>query len=122
MSLMDVVRAGVAIANKVTSAGGLQATVLQESFVSETVKGDKTYGAPTPRLALVTIKGQSVWTKEGALSYSRAELVFLDPTIVITDDDRFTLPDGTTTQPVNVITGFADPVTGAPILTQVFLG
>lgn len=122
MSLMDVVRAGVAIANKVTLSGGMQAFVTHEAFISESGKGDKTYGAAVQRPAIVIMKSQSVWTSTGALTYSKAQIIFLDPSVVVQDDDRITLPDGTTTQPVSIITGFVDPATGQPILTQVFLG
>lgn len=117
--MLDIVRSGVAIANKLTA--DVQADVMHESFLGQTVKGDRQYSAPVSRPAIVQMKQKSVLTASGELTMSNAQIVILDPTVVITDDDRFTLPDGTT-QPIIRRAGFVDRGTGLPILTEIFLG
>lgn len=119
MGLLDIVRSGVAIANKLTA--DVQATITHEAFISQTGKGAPMFAAPVQRPAIVSMKSQSVFNIFGELSYSKASIVILDPTVVTSDDDRFTLPDGTTGR-VLMRNGFIDRVTGRPILTQVFLG
>lgn len=121
MALLDVVRAGIALAHSVTNAGNLQATVTHEAFVSQTAKGVRSYGAPVSRPALVEFKNHSVVSATGEMSVARATVTFLDASVVITDDDRITLPDGTT-GPIIDRVGLVDKLTGQPVLTQIYLG
>lgn len=118
---MGLLANAVAIANGVTLSLGLQASVTHEAFLGQNARGDRSYGPPVARPALVTLKNRSVVTSTGELTVSNAQIVFLDASVIIGDDDRITMPDGTT-QPIIDRRGFIDPGTGRPILTEVFLG
>jgi len=129
MALIDALRAGVEVANKVTNTGGLQSTVQFTRNV-----GNDEYGNPLPsstvRLkAIVDWKQKQVRTPSGILSVSRAYVLFLDVKALslatngegINDEDKIVLPDGTT-GPILDMAGFIDPGTGNPIATEVYLG
>jgi len=120
VSLLDVVRAGVAIANTVTAP--LQALVSHEvSHLSTDGFSTRTYDAPILRPAIVDWKQKHVRTLSGELTVSRASILFLDPSVIVDDHDRLTLPDGTT-GPVLDMSGYIDPITGHPVATEIFLG
>ena len=119
MGFLNTVRAGIALANKLTA--DLQCTVMVSSVTSISGSGTKVYGAAVPRQALVDWKQKQVRTATGILTVSRAEVTFLDPTVVIDDTDKIVLPDGTT-GPILDMSGFIDRETGNPVLTQVWLG
>lgn len=132
MSLLDVLRAGVKIADGVTKP--LQATVSFWHFVSSDGEGTKTYvparTAPGAQLkAVVDWTQKSIRTMTGELSVSRASVMFLDIAALnaatggegVDDDDVIVLPDGTT-GPILDMKGFIDAVTGHPVVTEVFLG
>jgi hypothetical protein len=119
MSLLDIVRSGVAIANSVTAP--LQASVTHYAYASATGSGTRTYAAPVVRKALVEMKQQQVRTSSGELTMSRASVVFLDPAVIVTLFDKIVLPGGIT-GPILAMDGFLDAITGTPILTEVFLG
>jgi hypothetical protein len=127
MSLLDVVRSGVAIANSVTNSGDLQASVMHEHYTESAQLaankgvGKRTLDAAVSRPALVQKKQQMVRTASGELVQSKASVVFLDPAVLVTLFDKITLPDGTT-GPILSIEGFVDKRTGQPILTEVYLG
>jgi len=118
MGLLDTVRAGVAIANQLTT--DLQATVTHRVFVSSGGSGSSQY-TNVSRKALVTRKQRLVRSSSGDMSMSQAQVVFLDPGVVVKEFDKIILPDGTT-GPILNTDGFVDAVTGRPILTQVYLG
>jgi hypothetical protein len=119
VSLLDIVRAGVAVANKVTAP--LQAAVAWEAYTGEDGRGARTYAASRNVPALVEMKQQLVKTAEGDMTPSRASITFLDPTILLTNQDRITLPDGTT-GPIIERMGLVDAKTGRPVMTQIFIG
>jgi hypothetical protein len=120
MSLLDVVRVGVAIANQVTAP--LQALVSHEaSHLSADGFSTRTYDPPVLRPAIVDWKQKHLRTMTGDLTVSRASVIFLDPTVIVDDHDRLILPDGTT-GPILDMSGFIDAGTGHPILTEVWLG
>lgn len=118
MGLMDTVRSGVAIANSVT--GDLQATVTHRVFVRAGGAGKSIY-TDVQRKALVTRRQRLVRSSSGDQTMSQAEVVFLDPGVVVNELDLITLPDGTSGSILNT-SGFVDSGTGRPILTQVYLG
>lgn len=118
MGLMDVVRSSVAIANSVTA--DLQATVTHRVFVSSGGAGKSVY-TNVARKALVTRKQKLVRSSSGDQTMSQAEVVFLDPGVVVNELDLIILPDGTS-GPILNSAGFVDSGTGRPILTQVYLG
>lgn len=111
----------VAIADDVTKSLDLQADVTHEAFVSQTGKGDRTYGPKVVRPAIVTLRNRTVVTASGELRVSNAQIVFLDRTVIVTDNDRITMPDGKT-QKILERKGFIDKETGRPVLTEIFLG
>ena len=127
MSLLDTLRAGVKIADTVTKP--LQPSVTYERYLSSGVSGGKNYAAPVQMRAIVDWKQKQVRTATGILSVSRAAVMFLDIKEMvaatagegISDNDRITLPDGTT-GPILDMAGFIDAGTGHPIATEVFLG
>jgi hypothetical protein len=128
MSLLDTVRNAVKLANTITQP--LQATVTFEKMVlSGDGFGTKTYPASVSLRAVVDWKQKQLRTQSGVLSVSRASVMFLDIVALmaatansgIDDQDRITLPDGTT-GPILDMAGFIDAGTGQPVATEVFLG
>lgn len=132
MSILDVLRSGVAIANKVTKP--LQATIQYRHFLSNDGYGAPTYvpdvslPALTPK-TIVDWKQKQVRTQSGILSVSRASVMFLDIAELvaitngegISDEDMIILPDGTT-GPILDMSGFIDAGTTLPLATEVWLG
>lgn len=132
MSLLDVLRSGVSIADSVTRP--LQATVQYRHFLSADGQGASLYDPPMdqPALELVAIvdwRQKSLRTMTGELSVSRASVLFLNIAALVAatggegidDGDIIVLPDGTT-GPILDMTGFIDAGTGHPVATEVFLG
>jgi hypothetical protein len=126
MSLLDVVRSGVKIADSVTKP-------LQPSVTYYQCTGNDGYGPtfadPTTLRAIVDYTSGQVRTKEGVLTVSRASITLLDVAAVIVatkglgidNNDKFVLPDGDT-GPTLDIRGFVDASTGRPVATEVVLG
>jgi len=127
MGLLGVIRSGVKVADKVTK--DLQPSVSYERFTGQDGFGDKTYAAAVDLKAIVDWKQTQVRTTTGLLTVSRAAVTFLDIDALVAatggagigDDDKITLPDGTT-GPILDMAGFIDAVTGIPVATEVFLG
>ncbi len=127
MSILDVLRSGVAIADKVTKPW--QAIVIYRRELSADAAGMRTFAADVPLHALVDYKAVQVRTKDGVLSATRATITLLDVAEVtlatggqgIGNNDQFILPDGDT-GPTLDLAGFVDAGTGHPIATTVMLG
>lgn len=128
MSLLDTLRLGVGIADKQTKS--VQALVTFEKMVmSNDGYGTKTYPMAVQLRAIVDWKQKQVRTQSGTLSVTRASVMFLDVAALalathgegIDDNDKITLPDGTT-GPILDMAGFIDAGTGQPLATEVFLG
>jgi len=128
MSLLDVLRTGVAIANKVTKP--VQAKVkFERAVVSSDGYGTISYPTAVYLDAIVDWKQKQVRTASGVLSVSRASVTFVDIAQLktatnstgIDDNDKITLPDGTT-GPILDMAGFIDAGTGIPLATEVFIG
>lgn len=127
MSLLDVVRSAVAVADGVTRP--LQATVSYERYTGSDAYGTQVFAAPVSLRAVVDWRQKQLRTTSGILSVSRASVMFLDIAALvaatggagISDEDKITLPDGTT-GPILDMSGFIDAGTGHPIATEVFLG
>lgn len=127
MSLLDTFRLGVRIADKVTKP--VQPEVTFEKYTGSDGYGTKLYASAVPLKAIVDWKQKQVRTQEGILSVSRASVTFLDIDKLksatnnegVDDNDRITLPDGTT-GPILDMSGFIDAGTGIPLATEVFLG
>lgn len=128
MSLLDVLRAGVKIADGVTKP--LQADVTYEqATVDSTGYGGLVYGSAVKLRAIVDFARKQVRTPSGELTVTRATIDLLDVEAVYTatgglgigNNDRFTLPDGDT-GPILDISGFIDAGTGQPVATTVMIG
>lgn len=127
MSLLDVLRSGVRIADGVTKP--LQAIVTLERYSGEDSYGTKTYTGVVKLRAIVDWKQKQVRTQTGILSVSRASVMFIDAAALkkatnnegIDDNDRITLPDGTT-GPILDMSGFIDAGTKLPLATEVYIG
>ena len=127
MSLLDIVRSAVKIADEVTKP--LQPEVQFQHYASSNYQGDKGGGSLVKLRAIVEWKQQQVRNREGIVSISRAYVMFLDVGKLaaatggenIDDKDLIILPDGTT-GPILNMTGFVDAGTGNAIATEVYLG
>lgn len=127
MSLLTTLRSAVAVADDVTKP--LQSTVSYQRRTGQDAFGDPTYAAAVDLLAIVDWKATQRRTSTGLLTVSRAVITFLDAAALSTatggagidDNDKLTLPDGTT-GPILDMGGFIDPGTGVPLTTEVFLG
>jgi hypothetical protein len=127
MSLLDVLRKGVKIIDKITQP--LQCLVTLERYIAD----DDGYGPgflpPVQLHAIVDWRQKQVRTMSGVLSVSRALIMFVDIDELnaatagqgINDSDIITLPDGTT-GPILDMAGFIDAGTGQPLATEVFIG
>lgn len=127
MSILTILRNGVATVNKVTKS--LQAKVSYERYVTEDLYGTSQYAPAVLLDAIVDWKQKQVRTQSGVLSVSRASITLIDIAQLavatsdqgIDDNDLFTLPDGTT-GPILDMSGFIDAGTGIPLATEVYLG
>lgn len=127
MGLLNTLRKGVVIADKVTK--DLQSTVTFRRWTGQDMFGDATYAAEVGLRAVVDWKQRQVRTTAGILTVSRASVTFLDIDALlaatggagIDDNDVIVLPDGTT-GPILDMGGFIDRETGIPVATEVFLG
>ena len=127
MSLLDVVRGGVKIADSVTKP--LQALVTFHRYLGSDAYGDPVFAPSVQLRAVVDYKSSQVRTPEGILTVSRASIMLLDIDAVKTatdslgvdNNDKFFLPDGDT-GPTLDIRGFVDAITGIPVSTEVMIG
>lgn len=127
MSLLDVVRAGVKIADKVTRP--LQAIVMYERETGADAYGARQFAGAVPLHAIVDFKAVQVRTKEGILTATRSTVTLLNIAEVVAatngqgigNNDRITFPDGDT-GPLLDISGFVDAGTGHPIATTLMIG
>lgn len=127
MSLLDVLRSAVVIADTVTKP--LQPFVTYSRYTGEDEYGTKTYATAVQLAAIVDWKQKQVRTLSGVLSVTRSSVMFLDINALdaatggegIDDNDLIVLPDGTT-GPILDMSGFIDAGTGHPLATEVLLG
>lgn len=128
MGLRDLIKNGVALADKLTA--DLQPTVTHSAWIATTGTGKSVFGAPMTRAAIVERKQKLVKTGGGQELLSQHVVSFLRPVAPhgaagrsepIDARDRITLPDGTT-GPILHVDTFVDRVTGAGYYHQVFLG
>lgn len=120
-----LIRAQIANANQQlmslqTNAKG-EGIVLHTPFLSVDGSGAKVYGSTVKRPAIVDWRQRQVRTITGELTVTRAMVMFLDPKVVVDEQDILVLPDGTT-GPILDMSGFIDADTGNPFFTQVWLG
>ena len=134
MSLADIVRNGVSLANQLTDS--LQLPVTHRAWIGENHYGDPSYDAPTSAAGggqLKAVVNQDVTQHtmpSGQVAEARAHLIFVQPVPVngadgrsepIDTRDLIVLPDGTT-GPIIDIKGPYDPGTNRPYMLEVWLG
>jgi hypothetical protein len=127
MGLLETLRAGIKLADKVTKP--LQATVTYERALTSTGYGGFEYAAAIELRAIVDYASKMVRTQSGVLTVTRATIDLLDIDAVVAatngegigNDDVFTLPDGDTGAILD-LSGFVDAGTGHPVATTVMLG
>jgi len=127
MALIDILRKGVKIADKVTKSA--QSNVTYYRYTGTDGFGNESFASPATLKAVVDWKQKQVRTLDGVLSVSRASVMFIDIDALklatnnagIDDHDKIILPDGTT-GPILDMAGFIDPGTAIPLATEVFLG
>jgi len=127
MSLLNVLRAGVKIADTVTKT-------LQANVFFERMTGTDPYGGGTYAEGMITLKAIVDWKQEevrranGVLSLAKVSVQFLDVAALsaatggrgIQEADRIVLPSGETGEILSV-DGFIDAGTSQPIATRVFM-
>jgi hypothetical protein len=126
MSLLDVLRGAVKIADQTTKSW--QGLVTLEHFAAFGTYGP-THQSSTQLLAIVDWKQSQVRTAQGVMAVSRAYVMFLDVAALmaatnnegLNDNDIIHLPDGST-GPILNMTGFMDAGTTKPVATEVYLG
>jgi hypothetical protein len=128
MELGEIIRDAVAIAH--TETESIQATVLHHAWIAEDSHGTDTFAPPVSLTALVVQRQEPRMSASGVAISTRAKLTFLQPVPAngapgriepIDTRDRFTLPDGSSDQVVDV-SGLIDKDTGRPFTTVVYLG
>lgn len=129
MGLDDIVRAGVALADSITTT--LQVAVSHEAWTGQDAFGEATYAAATFPLAIVEQKVSQVRSRlTGQMIMTKAKVSFLRPIAPngaagraepVDTRDRITLPDGFT-GPIVAVNSLTDPTTSRGYLTEVYLG
>jgi len=117
---VSLVSNAVALADSLASKFSLQSSISHEACVAVSGNGNRTFGTPVTRSAVVVKKQKLVKTASGEIVMSTAYLAFLTP-VVIGLLDRITLQDGST-GPILNTEGFINVETGNPALTEVYLG
>lgn len=133
MSLADIVRTAVSIAESITKSGELQ-----ESFTLQRWNGDDSYGKPTYAAALtldgiVDHSARRIRTDAGAETIATATITVLKPFKKLTPTvtgreepvdkrDKITLASGKSGPILLTNTGLADPDTERPYVVQILLG
>lgn len=129
MSLADLVRSSVAVADRVTRA--LQVDVEHEAWIGQSSTTKPTYAAAVNVKAIVEQGPKALRTPSGETIPIKAVISILH-TIAdngaagrkepIDPRDRFTLPDGTVGAPILGAEGLVDTLTEKPYAYTVALG
>jgi hypothetical protein len=133
MGLADILRNGVATANRLTA--GLQTSVLHQAWIGQDRFGVPTYAAAIERPAIVEFRQRLRKGFNGAEVMQHATILFLEPIAPnyasgrrepIDPRDKITLPSGYT-GPIIDISGVIDPApTGvdlpSPYALEIALG
>jgi hypothetical protein len=134
MSLADIVRRGVATANRVTKS--LHVDVVHKAWTGQTPWGEPTYATQStgadggPLKALVELKQSLRALPNGTTVMTKAKVTFMEPVPVngaagrtepIDPRDFIELPNGIS-GPIVDVAGLLDPGTNEPYMTEVWLG
>lgn len=120
LDLAAVIRQGVALASNLTTS--LQVTVKHYVKTGRDSNG-YTYASPVNVSCLLEMKNEvKLQVSTGKIIHTKAKLTFLR-SIVIGENDKLILPDGTT-GPIHKAEGFVDPASTGPnpFVTEVWLG
>lgn len=120
MALIDVLRSGVATADKVTKS--VQPTVRHSAYKPAQQDGEGYAGPPSyvSRAAVVERKERLIRTASGEYVMSKHKITFVGAVEVDTRD-RILLPDGTS-GPILEVASFPDAGTGSVLITEVWQG
>jgi hypothetical protein len=129
MSLLDVLRSGVKIADRITKPLQPAVTYYRLLTPPKDNYGADNFASPVSLRAIIDWKSRQVRTSSGELTVTRAVVTLLDVDAVsaatggagIGDFDKFVLPDGTT-GPILDLGGFIDAGTGHSLATEVMIG
>jgi hypothetical protein len=119
MGLAEVLRGGVALADRLTAS--LQATVSHEAWSGNNADGEATYAAPVNRQAIVEEGRRPRALANGDVVVVKAHILFLRPTAVDARD-RFTTPSGVTGPIVDTDHVMNDPAALAGYYAGVWIG
>ena len=131
MSLGDIVRDAVALADKIGREESLEANITHEAWTGHATSAAKpTYAAGVTIPALVDESSQAFRSAAGETLTVKAVIYIHRPIAANGSDDReepldprdrITLPRGTVGTPIQGAGGFVDPSTGKPYMYTVGL-
>lgn len=128
MAFDDIIRAGVATADRLTDP--LQVSVTHEAFLAMGGMGEESFADAVTRTAIIERKNRERRTSDGRTILTTAQITFLRPIAPngapgrqepVDLRDRLTLPDGST-DPVVDTEALLDPDTGRGYYVVVWLG
>lgn len=128
MGLSNIIRSGVATANKVTAS--LQDVVTIKQWVAQDAFGAPTYGKTLKIPAIIEQGEKQVQQPTGVTMAIKATLTFLQPITAngaagriepLDARDTVTLPDGTS-GPIIVLNSIVDPASHKPYFQTVGVG
>jgi hypothetical protein len=117
---MSVISRGVAIANRVTKKLKMQSSVTLKSLTGDSGRGDDAFSSK-PLTAIVDKKQRVIRAFDGTEKVSGTTVTFLDPGVVVGENDIIRLADGSG-GPVLGVGGFVDGSTDRQALTEAYLG
>ena len=133
MSLADIIRTGIELANDLTEKGELQEPVTLDAWTDQSVTASPIYnngGAGLRIPALVEYGVDQVLDEARQVIPVQAKVTFLRPIAAngakgrqepLDPRDRITLPNGST-GPIVKVRGFVDGGTSAPYMLEVWIG
>ena len=92
MNLPAIIRGAVKTVEAV--AGSVRATVYHQKIVSRTASKAIYDEVGTPRLAFIEDEAETVAAVDGLQRSQNVKLTFMEPLVVVDNEDRFKLPDG----------------------------
>jgi hypothetical protein len=130
VSLADIVRKGIAIANDITEKGDIQKPVTYEAWTGQSGTGAPTYATGASIPAIVEYEVNNIYDRAGQVIPVQAKVTFLRPIAAngatdreepLDPRDRITLPNGST-GPIVKVGGLIDGGTGNPYMLTVWIG
>lgn len=129
MGLSNLIRNGVAIANRLTT--DLQVSITHYAWIGQgATYGEPLYSTPITRTAIVELKQRMIRIPGGEDIWQKASVTFLEPIAAngaagrrepIDPRDKIVLPDGYT-GPIRDVIGLANNFADSPYMIEVILG